>query len=166
MIPTLNILWKDWCWSWSSCILATWYEELTYWKRPWCWQRLRAGGKGGNRGWRLDGIADSMDMSFEQTLGGSEEQGSLACYSSWSHKESDMTYQLNNNNPTSRPMCQKIIGEGYRENHALGWDPVYRRKKVKGLFKDCWGYRRFCWSLTMGPRAIAKQFQETGSNTR
>ena len=46
----------------------------------------------------MDGIADSMDMSFEQTLGGSEEQGSLACYSSWSHKESDMTYQLNNNN--------------------------------------------------------------------
>ena len=35
----------------------------------------------------LDGITDSMDMSFEQTLGDSEEQGSLARYSSWSHKE-------------------------------------------------------------------------------
>ena len=35
----------------------------------------------------LDGITDSMDMSFEQTLGDSEEQGSLACYSSWSHNE-------------------------------------------------------------------------------
>ena len=22
-----------------------------YWKRPWCWERLKAGGKGGNRGW-------------------------------------------------------------------------------------------------------------------
>ena len=30
---TLNILWKDWCWSWSSNILTTWYEELTHWKR-------------------------------------------------------------------------------------------------------------------------------------
>ena len=31
--------------------LATWWEELTLWKRPWCWERLKAGGKGDNRGW-------------------------------------------------------------------------------------------------------------------
>ena len=43
--------WKDWCWSWSSNMLATWCEELTHWKRPWCWERLRAGGEGDNRGW-------------------------------------------------------------------------------------------------------------------
>ena len=47
----LNIHWKDWCWSWSSNNLNTWYEEPTHWKRPWCWERLRAGGEGGNRGW-------------------------------------------------------------------------------------------------------------------
>ena len=37
-ISTLNIHWKDWCWSWSwsSNTLATWCEELTHWKRPWC----------------------------------------------------------------------------------------------------------------------------------
>ena len=29
--------WKDWCWNWNSNTLATWYEELTHWKRPWCW---------------------------------------------------------------------------------------------------------------------------------
>ena len=39
---TLNIHWKDWSWSWSSNTLATWCEELIYWKRPWCWERLRA----------------------------------------------------------------------------------------------------------------------------
>ena len=43
--------WKDWCWSWSSNILATWCEELTHWKRPRCWKRLKAGGEGVNRGW-------------------------------------------------------------------------------------------------------------------
>ena len=32
-------------------ILATWCEELTLWKRPWCWERLKAGGEGGDRGW-------------------------------------------------------------------------------------------------------------------
>ena len=31
--------------------LATWCEELTHLKRPWCWERLRAGGEGGDRGW-------------------------------------------------------------------------------------------------------------------
>ena len=45
----LNIHWKDWCW--SSSTLTTWCEELTYWKRPWCWERLKAGGEGDNRGW-------------------------------------------------------------------------------------------------------------------
>ena len=49
--------------SWISCLLeglmlklklqylATWCEELTHWKRPWCWERLRAGGEGDDRGW-------------------------------------------------------------------------------------------------------------------
>ena len=31
--------------------LATWCEELTHWKRPWCWERLKAGGEGDDRGW-------------------------------------------------------------------------------------------------------------------
>ena len=45
----LNIHWKDWCWSWNS--LATLCEELTHWKRPWCWEILKAGGEGNDRGW-------------------------------------------------------------------------------------------------------------------
>ena len=47
----LNIHWKDWCWSWNSSVLATWYKELTHWKRPWCWERLKAGREGDNRRW-------------------------------------------------------------------------------------------------------------------
>ena len=43
--------WKDWCWRWSSNTLATWCEEVTHWKRPWFWERLRARGEGGDRGW-------------------------------------------------------------------------------------------------------------------
>ena len=31
--------------------LATWCEKLTHLKRPWCWERLKAGGEGDNRGW-------------------------------------------------------------------------------------------------------------------
>ena len=31
--------------------MATWCKELTHLKRPWCWERLRAGGEGDDRGW-------------------------------------------------------------------------------------------------------------------
>ena len=41
----------EWCWSWSSNTLATSHEELTHWKRPWCWERLKAGGETDNRRW-------------------------------------------------------------------------------------------------------------------
>ena len=60
-------------------------------EKTWCWERLRAGG---NRvtedemvGWHhwLNG------HEFEQTLGDSEGPGSLACSSSWGHRESDTT---------------------------------------------------------------------------
>ena len=37
-------------WSWNSNTLATWCEELTHLKRPWCWERLKAGEKD-DRGW-------------------------------------------------------------------------------------------------------------------
>ena len=32
---SLNIHWKNWCWSSSSNYLLIWWEELTHWKRPW-----------------------------------------------------------------------------------------------------------------------------------
>ena len=41
----MDIHWKDWCWSWNSSASSTWCEELTHWKRPWCWERLKVGGE-------------------------------------------------------------------------------------------------------------------------
>ena len=51
MKSVLNIHWKDWCWSWNFNTLATSCKELTHWKRLWCWERLKAGGEGDDRGW-------------------------------------------------------------------------------------------------------------------
>ena len=41
------------CWSWNSNTLATWCKEMTNLKRPWCWERLKAGGEGDDRGWDI-----------------------------------------------------------------------------------------------------------------
>ena len=46
----LGVHQKDWCWNWNSNTLATWFEELTNLKRPWCWERLRTEGEGNDRG--------------------------------------------------------------------------------------------------------------------
>ena len=54
----LSVHWKDWCWSWNSNTLATSWEELTCWKRPWYLKGLGAGGEGDNRGW--DGWMESL----------------------------------------------------------------------------------------------------------
>ena len=54
----LGVLWKDWCWSWNSNTLVTRYEELTHLKRPWCWERLKAGGDGDDTEW--DGWTASL----------------------------------------------------------------------------------------------------------
>ena len=50
-ISNMGITWKDWCWSWNSNTLATWCEELSHLKRSWCWERLKVGGEGNDRGW-------------------------------------------------------------------------------------------------------------------
>ena len=83
--------WRDWCWSWNSNTLATWCKELTHWKRPWCWERLRVGGEGDDRGW--DGWMASLTQWTWVWVdsGVGDGQGGLACCGSWGRKESDMT---------------------------------------------------------------------------
>ena len=91
----LHIHRKDWCWSWNSNTLATWCEELTHWKSPWCWERLKAGREGDTEdemvGWhhRLD------RHEFEQAPEVGDGQGGLACCSPWVCKEQDRTEWLN-----------------------------------------------------------------------
>ena len=90
------ILWKPrWlrtAWSWKS---STSCKELTHWKRLWCWEGLRAGGEGDDRGW--DGwMASLTQWTWVLVNSGSWWwAGGLACCDSWGHKESDMTERLN-----------------------------------------------------------------------
>ena len=53
--------------------LATWCRELIHWKRPWCWERLRAGGEGGDRGW--DGwMASSTQWTWVRINSGKQRR--------------------------------------------------------------------------------------------
>ena len=86
--------------SWDTTFL-TWYEELTHWKRLWCWERLKAGGEGVDRGW--DGwMVSPTGWTWVWVSSGSfgDGQGSLACCSPWGHKELDMTEWLDWTEPT------------------------------------------------------------------
>ena len=66
---TLNIHWKDWCWSWNSKTLATWCKELIHWKRLWCWERLRVEEKGVIEDEMAGWHHELNGHEFEQTLG-------------------------------------------------------------------------------------------------
>ena len=63
-----------------------WCKEQTHWKRPWCCERLREEGEGDDRGWDGWMASSTQWHEFEQTVGDSEGQGSLACCSPWNHK--------------------------------------------------------------------------------
>ena len=90
--------WKDWCWSWSSNTLATWYKELTHWKGPWCWEKGGQQEKGATEGEMVGWHHWLNGHEFEQTQGDSDGQRSLVCCSSRGCQESDTTWWLKNNN--------------------------------------------------------------------
>ena len=62
---------------------ALWWEKLIHWKRPQCWERLKTGGKGDDRGW--DGWMTSLiQRTWVWTNSGRQwNTGSLACCGPW-----------------------------------------------------------------------------------
>ena len=125
--PVQNIHWKNWCWSWSSNTLATWCEELTHWKRPWCWERLKAGGEGDGRGW--DGRMTSLTQwTWAWVNSGSwwwtgkpgmlQPRGSQRVGHDWA-TELNWTEELNHWEKTDRHGCTKTARE--RREHTGGY---------------------------------------------
>ena len=46
-----DILWKDWCFKLKLHYVGHLIRRAESLRRPWSWERLRAGGEGGGRGW-------------------------------------------------------------------------------------------------------------------
>ena len=77
--------------------LATWCKQPTQWKRPWCWERLKAKNRvAGDETVRQHHQLNTHEL--EWTAGDSGGHGELACCSPQGHKESNVTWPLNNNN--------------------------------------------------------------------
>ena len=99
---------ERWFYKYEAPIL--WSLDAALWKRPWCWERLRAGGEGDDRGW--DGwMASSTRWTRVWVDSGT-------CW--WTgrpgeplfmgHKESDTTEQLNWTEPiTSLRACIRLL---------------------------------------------------------
>ena len=66
-------------------------------ERPWCWERLRQEEKGVTEDEIVGWCHQLNGHEFEQTPGGGERQGSMACCSPWGCKELDTTEWLKNN---------------------------------------------------------------------
>ena len=130
----------------SSNTLATWCEEPTHRKRPWCWERLKAKGEAETEVVRWHHWLNGQGS--EQTPDDGEGQGSQACCSPRGRKESDATERLNNNNePERRPgtpfkgttspgphphpclLCPGLAGweqtRTGRTRYTLSWSPGY-----------------------------------------
>ena len=81
---------------WNSNTLATWLEEMTHWKRLWCWERLKARREGDDKGW------DGWMASLTRWIWVWVSSGSwwwtgkpAMLYSPWGCKELDTTERLN-----------------------------------------------------------------------
>ena len=113
---TLNIYWKNWCWRWSFDTLTT-REELTHWKRVWCWEMLRAGGEGVKRKRLLDDITDLTDINLSKLWVMMKDREAWLAAVHGGPKESQTSEQLNNSSLISGPTIKSI--HDYRKNHSF-----------------------------------------------
>ena len=130
-ISALGFLWRKWCWSWNSSTLATSCDELTHWKRLWCWEGLGAGGEGDARGW------DGWMASLTQCSWVCVNSGSWWCTGRpgvlrfmWSQRVGhDWATELNWTELNDNPVCKtaketqmyRIVFWTLWERERVGW---------------------------------------------
>ena len=114
-------------------------------KRPWCWERLRAGGEGGNRGW--DGwMASSTQWTWiwANSRRWWKGQRSLVCCSPWGRKELDMTEQ-------EQHQLQLMGGHTHQSLHTQEHHSSWKGMKPWHSVPHGWTPRTWC-SVTEAER--------------
>ena len=144
LILTLNLQYFTWC------------EELTHWKRPWCWERLRAQGKGvaGDKmvGWHHQLSEFGMSLSKPWEIVKDREARCAVCCSLWNREESDTAEWLNKT--VARylwfPSCPHLSGAhglqaGVQTPGDETWGALGRRPGRTGeaSFRNCCGLFSF-----------------------
>ena len=89
--------------------LATWREEMTHWKRPWYWERLKAGGEGMKEDEMVGWHHWFNGYESEQTQGDSKGQGSLACCSPYGVTKKQTWLSNFTRYPTLKHMKQTLV---------------------------------------------------------
>ena len=116
----------------------------THWKRPWSWERLKAGREGDDRGW--DGWMASLTqwtwVWAKSCEGHSEEdgEGQPGVLQSVGLQSADMTYQLNNKGdflilPLQPKDNYSNIGENFLQELYFY---VYMYMHAHNFFTDLW----------------------------
>ena len=103
--------------------------ELTHWKRAWCWERSKAGGKGedemfGRHHW-LNG------HEFEQAVGAGDGQGSVVCCFRWVTKS-----QIWLSNWTELNSTRVATVEHKSQNHRRTFKPLCPQQCNLSLFQE------------------------------
>ena len=84
--------------AWNFNTFVTRYEELTHLKRPWCWERLKAGGEGDDRRWDGWMASPTQWTSAWASSGRWWWTGKPGVLQSMELQRVEKTEQLNNNN--------------------------------------------------------------------
>ena len=113
--------WKDWWWSWNSNTLATWWEELTYWKRHWCWERLKAG---------REGITEDEMVRWHHWLNGHEFENSGSWW--WTGKPD---------------MLQSIVLQRVDTTDQLKWSCMKRSLGISNFLGELFSLTFYCFPL-------------------
>ena len=147
MQSVLNILWKDWCWSWNSKTLATWCEELTHLKRPGCWERLKTGGERPDRGW------DGWMASLTQWTWVWVNSGSWWWTGRLGVLQSTESHRVRHNWMTELNWASFLgIWMSSSPSNILGNTVFLPLNDLTLLSKLIWWYMwRFCWALNSFP---------------
>ena len=105
-------------------------ERATHWKRPWCWEKLKAEEKGTTEDEMVGWHHWFPRHEFEQAMGDGEGQESLACCSPWG-SESDMAEQMNNNNGIkATKVDSRGNGKWGNREHTMAWLSLDREQKI------------------------------------